>query len=197
MGQKELVNHIIGLFREANMDDHWICQDFKKLYDRNQLIHFQIFEMNWFPGADRILSSVDELHSMMTPKRHFIAMAEMLGLEFPASISKEALVGLIKKQKNWKIVALDFESQQSAEARKECLAPIYEGLEDLGYYTNRFPKQIRVRTWIVEAVNEKGRRETVYLNKSPNGETVMIQSTFQSFVGTIEDKHNSLVPVEI
>lgn len=193
MGKRELIREIDNTFKEAGQYDEWIYREYKSLYELGQLARFQIFDMNWFPGAAKILYLVDQLHTLMTPKEDFITMASLLNLDIDPKTSKSKIVEIVKSQKNWRTKAFELDTMKQMNSAKSRLQPLYEQLKKFGYKTDMLPRQVSFRRWMLDAENLSGTKETLYLNESDVGHSLLIQSTYNSFVGIIADADNLLV----
>lgn len=193
MRKRELLREIELAFEEAGQTDEWLHRSFRSLYELNQLSHFQIFELNWFNGAAKILVLVDELHSAMTSKEDFLEMAEMLGIDLPSRISKKELATVVKENRSWRVKAFDLENRKKWYNRKLSLQPLFDHLASLGYKTDSLPKQVDFRRWMVDCMNRRGDKETLYLNENESGDLVFIQSTFNDFIDIYKMERNLFV----
>lgn len=188
MKRRELFKEIEATFREAGKMNDWIYYEFKNLYRRNQLVRFQIFEISWFSGAQKILDLVDELHTVVTDKDEFIAIANLLHLDIRPQMSKKKIVEIVKDHPSWKVKAMELENLKLLDTRKKDWQPFYEKLKQFGYSTELLPKQIGIHKWIVDATNQEGIKETLYLNEDDRSNSIWIQSTYNNVVGIIQSE---------
>ena len=188
-----LLKEIDLAFEEAGKKDDWLYTQYKNFYELNQLSHFQIFELNWFPGAAKIMKLVDQLHSLVTPKHDFIEMAKLLKLQVNSRMTKEELVEVVKSHPSWRSKSFELEKVQRFNIRKRTLKPLYDYLAKLGYKTELLPIQVSYGKWMIDATNESGVPETIYLNESPEGDAMLIQSTFNDYIGFVEGTKNLFV----
>lgn len=182
MRKRELMREIDIAFEEAGQKDEWIYRSYKNLLELNQLVHFQIFEINWFNGAAKIIQLVDQLHTQTTPKEDFLLLAEMLEIPVKDNITKKELVARVKGNPNWRVKAFDLEREKAKYHRRQALQPLYDHLASLGYRANVLPREITRGKWMLDATNHEGLKETIYLNESENRDSILIQSTFNDFI---------------
>lgn len=190
---RELVRAIDLAFEEAGQKDEWIHRSFHSLYELNQLVHFQIFDINWFNGANKIVDLVDQLHSATTSKEDFLVMAEMLAIKLPTRITKKELVEKVKANHKWKLKAFELENRKKLEMRKATLQPLFIHLDSLGYRTDNLPRMVSLRRWMIDALNPDGAKETIYLNESESGDLVFIQSSKHDFIDIFRMEKNLFV----
>lgn len=176
MAKEKLIEEIVEAFKDADQHESWLFQSFENLLRLKQLSHFYIFEINWFPGAARILDLIDQLHTIETPKEDFMKIAQLLNLQVDNNLSKEEIARQVKSNKNWRVKSFELDRIKNIDMRKEELEPLYNELRKFGYETNLLPKQIRFKRWILDAVNPEGEVETIYLNESDQNNYVMVQS---------------------
>ena len=176
MTREELLLEIDVAFEESSKLDSWEYKNFKNLLERKQLSHFQIFEISWFPGAAKIMDLVDKLHSIETPKQDFLNMAKILGIEIDESLPKSEIAKIVKSNKNWKVSSSRLNLCKKVDMRRQRLQPLFNELKRYGYETDMLPQQVVHDKWIVDATNEEGEKETLYLNESPDKNYVLVQS---------------------
>jgi hypothetical protein len=185
----ELLQLIDSAFEEAGKKNDWLYKSYTDLRKLNKLAHFQIFKMNWFNGASRILLLIDELHTQMTSREDFISVAKLLNLEIDENESKDELARNIKKHNNWRVKFFELEQMQNLSRRKEQLKPLYDKLKQFGYMTELLPRQIKYKLWVLDVINQYGEIETIYLNESSNGK-ILIQSTYNDYIGILSDMNS-------
>jgi hypothetical protein len=193
MRVRDLVRAIDLAFEEVGQKDDWLHRSFHSLYELGQLAHFQIFEINWFRGAQDIVDLVDQLHSAVTSKEDFVAMAELLGMDLPNRISKKELAKMVKAHKSWKLKAYELENRKKLERRKAALQPLFLHLASLGYHTEALPRQVSFGRWMVDCTNLIGAAETIYLNENESGDSVFIQSDKHDFIDIFKMEKNLFV----
>lgn len=190
---RELVRAIDLAFEEAGQQDEWIHRSFHSLYELEQLAHFQIFEMNWFNGAQQIVDLVDQLHSATTSKEDFITMAELLNIPLPSRYTKKTLVHMVKSNRSWRLKAFELENRKKLESRKQTLQPLFIHLASLGYRTDKLPRMVSLHRWMIDALNREGVNETIYLNENEGGDLVFIQSSRHDFIDIFRMERNLFV----
>ena len=193
MAKQQLLDEITEAFKDAGQYDSWLYESFQNLLRLKQLSHFQIFEINWFPGAARILELIDQLHTLETSKEDFLRISQLLNLQLDNSLSKEEIVREVKSQKSWKAKSFELDTIKKIDIRKQELAPFYKELRKYGYETNLLPKQIKFKKWIVDAVNSEGELETIYLNESDHNNYVMVQSNKNHLICILDVEEIGLV----
>lgn len=193
MRVRDLVRAIDLAFEEAGQKGDWLHRSFHSLYELEQLVHFQIFEINWFIGAQDILDLVDQLHSAVTSKEDFVSMAEMLDIDLPSRISKKELVKKVKSHKSWRLKAFELENRKKLEMRRQTLQPLFLYLASLGYQTEALPRQVSFGRWMVDCTNLDGAAETIYLNENESGDLVFIQSDKHDFIDVYKMDKNLFV----
>lgn len=193
MRVRDLVRAIDLAFEEAGQKDDWLHRSFHSLYELEQLAHFQIFEINWFKGAQDILNLVDQLHSAVTSKEDFVAMAEMLEFNLPSRMSKKELAKRVKAHKSWRLKAFELENRKKLEMRKQTLQPLFLHLAALGYQTEELPRQVNFGRWMVACADLNGAAETIYLNENESGDLVFIQSDKHDFIDIFKMDKNLFV----
>ncbi|PGQ88157.1 hypothetical protein [Priestia megaterium] len=177
MAKEELLRDIDVAFEEAGEKESWLYDSYRNLYRLNQLSHFQIFELNWFPGAARILNLIDQLHTIVTSKEEFLSIAKLLNLTLDPSLDKAEIAQQVKKHQSWRAKSFDLDAMKKIDLRKQQLKPLYDELSKWGYKTKLLPKQMEFKKWILDATNREGETETIYLNESDEGNYVLVQST--------------------
>ena len=182
MAKQQLLDEIAEAFQDAGQYDGWLYESFQNLFRLKQLSHFQIFEINWFPGAARILELVDQLHTIETSKEDFLKISQLLDLQIDNSLSKEEIARQVKSHKSWKAKSFELDTIKKIDIRKQELTPLYRELRKYGYETNLLPKQVKFKRWILDAVNIEGELETIYLNESDQNNYVMVQSNKNHFI---------------
>ncbi|MGE7305800.1 hypothetical protein AAXE64_27000 [Priestia megaterium] len=182
MNKRELMKEIDFAFERARKKDDWIYKQYKNFYELNQLSHFQIFKINWFNGAAQIMSLIDQLHTLVTSKEDFVALAKLSGIEVTSKMKKSELAELVKANPSWRSKTFELERLRRVDLRKRTLQPLYEHLSSLGYETDLLPVKVSYGKWMVDATNKSGVPETIYLNESPEGDSLLIQSTYNDFI---------------
>ena len=193
--KEELLREIDIAFEKSGKKDSWLYDTFQNLFRLNQLSHFQIFEINWFPGAAHILNLIDQLHTIETSKEDFICISKLLNLDVNPELDKEVIANLVKSQKSWRAKSFELDTTKKLDLRKEKLQPLFEELRRFGYQTNSLPKQIEFKRWIVDAINENGEIETIYLNESDNTNKVMVQSDKNEFICILDGVGTGLIEI--
>ena len=136
---------------------------------------------------------VDQLHTAMTSKDDFIAMAEMLYIEVPSRITKKELAKRVKAHKSWRLKAFELENRKKLEDRKQSLQPLFLHLASLGYQTEALPRQVSFGRWMVDCTNPAGAAETIYLNENDSGDSIFIQSDKHDFIEIFKMEKNLFV----
>ena len=182
--KEELLREIDIAFEKSGKKDSWLYDTFQNLFRLNQLSHFQICEINWFPGAAHILNLIDQLHTIETSKEDFICISKLLNLDVNPELDKEVIANLVKSQKSWRAKSFELDTTKKLDLRKEKLQPLFEELRRFGYQTNSLPKQIEFKRWIVDAINE-----------SDNTNKVMVQSDKNEFICILDGVGTGLIEI--
>lgn len=190
--KRALVKEINETFEKAGKLNDWIHNEFRSLYELNQLARFQIFDLNWFPGAARIMDLVDQLHTIVTPKEDFLSIASLLHLKLHDHMSKQHIVEVVKAHRDWRTKSFEFEILKQFECSRLKLAPLYAFLAEAGFKTDQLPAQIGTNKWMLNAQDGNGNWETLYLNQSDRSDRLMIQSATGAFIGVITQAENLL-----
>lgn len=195
MAKEDLLREIDKAFDEAGEKDGWMYRSYKNLHRLKQLSHFQIFDINWFPGAARIIDLVDQLHTIETSVKDFLAIAKLLDLNIDSTQSKEVIAKIVKDNKDWRAKSFQLDTMKKIDLRKQQLEPLYEQLKKFGYHTNLLPRQIEFKRWILDALNEDGTPETIYLNESDNENYVWVQSNKKNFICLVDAVEMGLIEI--
>lgn len=193
MAKEELLREIDVAFEEAGEKDSWLYRSYQNLSQLNQLSHFQIFEINWFPGAAKILNLIDQLHTIVTSKEDFLSIAKLLNLTIDPNSEKEEVVEQVKNQQSWRAKSFELDRLKRVDLRKQKLKPLYVELKKFGYHTTLLPQQTEFKRWILDVENNIGEKETIYLNESDQGNFVLVQSDKNDFICVLDAVDTGLI----
>lgn len=187
MTRRELIRAINRDFKRYGKEHSWIHESFNSHVEKNTLAHFRITDIAWFKGASEILEKVDRLHTLMTSRKEFAALAEYMGFIVDDQMSKRALVQLVKSQKAWRLWYFEYDKEKRKKQQEEKLVPFYNYLNDKGYEPLTSPKQaenslrlfyIKVRSY------DTDKEESFFINENPDGTAALIQRKNGAYVGT-------------